>query len=334
MTDEVVHVLETTIMLLLVILAGLLLRKKGFFDRRSTERLSNFVLDIAFPALVFTSMLQTAGPQVLTEGWHLPLTGIVMFLLGMGIGYLVSPLLRVSGASSRGSAAFAIGTPNWLFIPLPIAIALYGEQGEQIVLLVNVGALLVFWSVGVWIVRGGKPGAVSVRRILLNPGLLATILGIVVALLFPITRTLEEADITRIGIGPAALSVIVQTLAFVGDVTVPLSMIVTGSLLAEAGTGGAWNGRVIGISAIRLMVFPAIVVLLLGLMEMIGLQVDTITSTTIVIISAMPVAITCSIVAEQNGGDVPLVSHTIFVSTVASVATVPGVVWLLRVVGL
>jgi hypothetical protein len=334
MTDEVVHVLETTIMLLLVILTGLLLRKKGVFDRRSTERLSGFVLDIAFPALVFTSMLRTADPQVLAECWHLPLTGIAILLLGLGTGYLVSPLLGASGAPSRGSAAFAIGTPNWLFIPLPIAIALYGEQGERIVLLVNVGALLVFWSAGVWIVRGGKRGAVSVRRILLNPGLLATVLGIVVALLFPITRTLEDADITRIGIGPAALSIIVQAMAFVGDVTVALSMIVTGSLLAEAGTAGAWNGRVIGISIIRLLLFPALVVLLVRLAEMVGLKVDTTVTTTIAIISAMPVAITCSIVAEHNGGDVPLISHTIFVSIVASVGTVPGVVWLVRVVGL
>ncbi|MBD3240637.1 MAG: hypothetical protein GF331_08645 [Chitinivibrionales bacterium] len=330
MTDEAVHVLETTVMLLLVILAGLLLRRKGLLDERTTDRLSRFVVDIAFPALVFTSMLRSVDPRVLTQSWHLPLIGVAILLLGMGLGYLLSPLLKAARSPSRGSLAFAIGTPNWLFVPLPIAIALYGDQGRRIVLLVNVGALLAFWSVGVWLVRGGKPDMASLRRILRNPGLLATILGVIVALAFPIMRTLEQADVTKLGIGPAALSVVLQAMSFIGDVTVPLSMIVTGALLAQAGTRGAWNGRVIGASTIRLLVFPAIVMLLLRLARMIGLDMETAVSMTIVIIAAMPVAITCSIVTEQNDGDVPLVSHTIFVSTIAGVVTVPVLVWLMR----
>ncbi|MBD3347537.1 MAG: hypothetical protein GF401_20970 [Chitinivibrionales bacterium] len=327
MTDEVVHVLEVTIMLLLVILAGLLLRKKKLLDDCSTERLSVFVVDITFPALVFTSMLRTVDPQVLSRSWYLPLTGMVIFILGMGLGYLAAPLFKATGGPGRGSLAFAVGTPNWLFIPLPIAIALYGNQGQNIVLLVNVGALLIFWSVGVWIVRGGDPGSISLRRILLNPGLLATILGILIALAFPMTRTLEEADVTTIGFVPAALSVIVQAMAFIGDITVPLSMIVTGSLLAESGTRGAWNIRIILISAIRLLVIPAIVLLLIRLADLIGIHIPTAVGMTIIIISAMPVAITCSIVADKNDGDVELVSHTIFISTIASVVTVPVIVW-------
>lgn len=334
MTDEVVHVLETTLMLLLVILVGQLLRRNKLLDRHSTERLSVFVVDIAFPALVFASMLRTVDPRVLTQCWQMPLIGIAIFLLGMGIGYLVSPLFRATSGPSRGSVAFAIGTPNWLFIPLPIAIALYGEEGRRIVLLVNVGALLVFWSAGVWIARGGRPRASSVRRLALNPGLLATIVGILVALLFPVTRTIERTDITELGVGLAAVSIAVQAMAFIGNVTVPLSMIVTGSLLAEAGAGGAWNKRVIGASAVRLLVVPGIVVLLLRLAAMIGLHVEPAVAMTVVIISAMPVAVTCSIVAEKNGGDVPLISHAVLVSTLASVVTVPAVVWVMRVTGL
>jgi hypothetical protein len=278
-------------------------------------------------------MLRSVNPRVLRECWQLPLAGIAILSLGMGVGYLVSPLFKATSAPTRGSAAFAIGTPNWLLIPLPIATSLYGAQGERIVLLVNVGALLVFWSMGVWIVRGGDRHAVSARRILLNPGLLATVVGMLVALLFPMVRTLEQADVTEIGIVPAALSTVVQALAFVGGVTVPLSMILTGSLLAEAGTRGAWNPRVIGISAIRLLAFPAILILLLRLAEINGLRIPSAVSMTIVIISAMPVAVTCSIVAEQNGGDAPLVSHTIFVSTLASVLTLPAIVWLMRLTG-
>ncbi len=333
MTDEVVRVIETIAMLFLVIVTGLFVRKFKLLDGRATEMLSNFAVDVAFPALVFTSMLRTVDAQKLAQSWYLPVLGAGMLLLGGGIGYLVSPLLNKDGEPHRGSVAFTIGSPNWLFIPLPIAIALYGAEGERAVLLFNVGALLVFWSAGVWIVRGGKPDLASLRKLALNPGLLATILGIAVALAFPWTQTLEELDVTEVGVSLAALSIIVQAAAFVGEVTVPLSMIVTGSLLAGAGARDAWNRHVVAIAAVRLAAVPAAVLLLVGLAELVNLRLAPDTLTIVVIISAMPVAVTCSIVVEKYGGDVPLVSRAIFVSTVASVVTVPAVVWLMRAVG-
>ena len=47
MTDEVVRVIETIVMLSLVILAGLLSRKFKLLDGRATEKLSAFVIDVA-----------------------------------------------------------------------------------------------------------------------------------------------------------------------------------------------------------------------------------------------------------------------------------------------
>jgi malate permease and related proteins len=332
-TDEVVRVIETIVMLSLVILTGLFVRKIKLLDQCTTGKLSAFVVDAAFPALVFTAMLRSVDSQTLAESWYLPVLGAGIFLFGGLIGYLVSPLLETGHDAHRGSFAFTTGTPNWLFIPLPIAIALYGEQGERTVLLFNVGALLVFWSVGVWIVRGGKPDRASLRNLALNPGLLATILGVALALAFPWTQTLETLDVTEARGSLAALSIIVQAAAFLGEVTVPLSMIVTGALLADAGTRGAWNRRVITSSAIRLIAVPASLMLVLWLADMAGLQMAPDVRTILVIISAMPVAVTCSVVVEKYGGDVPLVSRAILVSTLASVVTVPTMLWLMRAIG-
>lgn len=334
MTDEVLRVLETLVMLSLVILTGLFLRRRNLLDKQSTERLSRFVVDIAFPALVFTSMLGSVDSESIAQDWYLPVMGALILLAGMGVGYWATRFARGADAPTRGSAAFAAGTPNWLFVPLPIAIALYGQQGEQIVLLVNVGALLVFWSVGASIVRGAKPDAATLRNILLNPGLVATVLGIAVALLVPWARTAEQLDITEVGIGRGAIGVAVQAMAFLGDVTVPLAMIVTGSMLGAERASAVWNRRVIGVAVVRLVLFPAMLMLLLVLARLIGIRLDAAASMTLVIISAMPVAVTCSLVAEKYDGDVSLVSGAIFLSTMASVVTVPAIVWLGRFLGL
>lgn len=334
MTDilsaDVLHVLETTIVLLLAIFTGYALRKRKVLDGHSTNQLSAFVVDIAFPLLVFTSMLGSADPEALAESWYVPLAGMAVILLAMGTGVVVSPLFSRKDAVQRGSAAFAIGMPNWIFLPLPLAVSLFGMTGQRIVLLFNLGALLVFWSLGVGILQGSSPGKGSLRRVLLNPGLLATLLGILVALAFPASRTLEGADITRLSPALSILSILVQAMAFLGSITVPLSMIVTGSLLAEAGTREAWNRRVIGITFFRLLVFPGIVLGLLCLASAAGLQLPREICMVLVIISAMPVAVSCSIVAEKVGGDVDLISHAILVSTLASVVTIPAFVWLLR----
>ena len=87
-------------------------------------------------------------------------------------------------------------------------------------------------------------------------------------------------------------------------------------------------------AAVRLAAVPAAILLLIGSAELVGLRLAPDTLTIVVIISAMPVAVTCSIVVEKYGGDVPLVSRAIFVSTLASVVTVPAVVWLIRAIGL
>lgn len=153
-TDQVLRVLETIVMLSLVILTRLFLRKRKLLDKQSTERLSRFVVDIAFPSLVFTSMLRSVDSESMAQGWYLPVIRALILLVGMGVGYLAARFARGADVPTRGSAVFAVDTPNWLFVALPIAMALYGQQGERIVLLVNVGALLVFWSVGASTVRG------------------------------------------------------------------------------------------------------------------------------------------------------------------------------------
>lgn len=117
--------------------------------------------------------------------------------------------------------------------------------------------------------------------------------------------------------GLGAIGVVVRAMAFLGDVTVPLAMIVTGAMLGAERAGAVWNRHVTGVAALRLIAFPAIAMVLLVLARMIGFRPEAATSMTLVIISAMPVAVTCSLVAEKYDGDVSLVSHAIFLSTSA-----------------
>ena len=334
MSREVYIVLETIVMLFLVILSGLFLRKGKILDKSSTTRVSKFVVDVAFPALVFTSMVESIDSQTLARSWYLPIAGIAILALSMAVSYFITPLFKIDTQPARGSAAFSMGTPNWLFIPLPIAAALYGARGETIVFLVNAGALIAFWSVGVWVVLGHKPDLAMMRKIALNPGLLATVFGILVALLFPGAQMLLNPDVTDLDFFSGALSMVFQAIDFLGGVTVPLSMVVTGALLGDEGIGDFLEPKVIIISFFRLIVFPAALISLFYVALVFGLRLDQAVSMTLIIIAAMPVAVTCSVVAEKYRGDEALVSKGIFITTLISVVTVPVIVLIVEIIGL
>ena len=60
----------------LVIVGGWLARRRGFLAADFTATLSRLVVDVAFPALVFTQMLRTVDAAALREGWMAPLRAV------------------------------------------------------------------------------------------------------------------------------------------------------------------------------------------------------------------------------------------------------------------
>src|SRR5882724_11202291 len=121
----------------LVILAGWLARRRGFLAAEFTATLSRLVVDVALPALVFTQLLRTVDATALRESWYSPLMCALVTLVAWLVGLAVAP--ACCGKSPRNTFIFLVAIPNWVFLPLPIAEALYGDAGVRIVLLSNVG---------------------------------------------------------------------------------------------------------------------------------------------------------------------------------------------------
>ncbi|MFZ0828539.1 MAG: AEC family transporter [Verrucomicrobiia bacterium] len=315
----------------LVIVIGWLARKGGFLAAEFTATLSRLVVDVAFPALVFTQMLRTVDAAALREGWFSPLLCglliVVAYLTGLG----VAPLF--SGKEQRNTFIFLVAIPNWVFLPLPIAEALYGGAGVRTVLLCNAGAQLVLWSFGVWILHGSLRQAA--RNLLTNAGLWATALGICLALLFPATRDLETINPATASFGGIIGGALVQALAMLGTLTIPLSLLAIGAQLGELTIAVHRFPRALwGVLLARLILAP-LVTLGLGWAAMqAGVQLPEATRMVVYLIATMPVAISCSVMAERYGGDVPLAAQGIFYSTFFSLLTVPAMFFLIQRFGL
>lgn len=315
----------------LVILAGWFARRLGFLAREITATLSLLVVDVAFPALVFTQMLRTVDLAALREGWFAPLLCGMLIFIAYFAGVLLAPIF--GNKSQRNTFIFLVAIPNWIFLPLPIAQALYGDSGVRTVLLCNVGAQVVLWSFGVWILHGSMSQAV--KHLVANIGLWATGLGIVIALLFPAAReleTLSPAEASPSMLVPAA---IVQALAMVGSLTIPMSLLAIGAQLGDLTIAIHRFPRVLwGTLLGRLLVAPLLTLAISYLLMKMGVNITEETRLIGYLIASMPVAISCSVMTERLGGDTTLAAEGIFYSTFFSLLTVPAIFFLIQRFGL
>jgi len=83
---------------------------------------------------------------------------------------------------------------NWIYLPLPIVQDLYKDQGVAILLLCSAGVQVLLWTMGVATLHGGKLDRDSAINLLKNPGLIATFLGIGLALCGVTSRLLDGPD--------------------------------------------------------------------------------------------------------------------------------------------
>ena len=315
----------------LVIVAGWLARRRGFLAAEFTATLSRLVVDVAFPALVFTQMLRTVNADALRAEWFSPLLSVLIVFVAYFVGLVVSPLF--SGPAQRNTFIFLITVPNWVFLPLPIAEALYGAAGVRTVLLCNAGAQLVLWSFGIWILHGSIRQAL--RNLLTNTGLWATALGIVMALLFPAARELETINAASASLGGVLGGALVQALAMVGSLTIPLSLLTIGAQLGELTIAVHRFPRPLWGVILARLIFAPLVTLALGWAAIrAGVQIPDTTRMVCYLIATMPVAISCSVMTERYGGDATLAAEGTFYSTLFSLLTVPAMFWLIQQFGL
>lgn len=315
----------------IVIVVGWLARRRGYLGDAFTATLSRLVVDVAFPALVFTQMLRTVDKTTLLEGWFYPLLCGILFVVGYFAALFMAPFF--SNKEERNTFLFLAAIPNWIFLPLPIAQALYGDTGVRIVLLCNVGAQLMLWSFGVWVLHGKLEQAF--RSLITNAGLWATGLGIVVAMAFPWTSKLETIDPATASIAEICGGSLVQAMAMVGSLTIPMSLFAIGAQLGGITIALHRLPRVLwGVLLARLVAGPALTVALTLLIAKLGAPMPDSARMVTYLIAAMPVAISCSVMAERFKGDVQLSAQAIFYSTFFSLLTVPAIFYLVQRLGL
>lgn len=321
MADWVVVLLRTSGMFL-VMLVGWFARRRESLSAESTAALSRLVVDIALPALIVHQMITTLDAATLREGWFVPLLAAATVVLAQLVGLATAPLFSRPGRE-RATYVFVVALSNWALLPLPIAEALYGDKGKLVVLLYNVGGLVMMWTLGLRTLRAGRNDRrdSSLRFLVTNPGLIATVGGIVLALALPQWRATPVPH----GVLGYMGRLVMPALGMIGDLTVPLSLMLIGAQLANLPAGAHTGTRALaGAIVSRLILAPLTLMLLMAAIVKAGFVPSETVRTTVTLISGMPVAVNCGVLAQRYDGDVSLASRAIFFTTLLSIVTVPA----------
>ena len=330
-------VLSSIVALLLVILLGLYARRKNILTDETANRISHFLVDYCMPAMVFTNMIATVTPKNIKTDWYLPVLGAVIILFGFFIGFIFSLIFRVK---EKSTYTFLTGVANWVYLPLPIAYALYGADGMRIILLFNVGAQFILWSVGVAILKREKPSLKTLTELLKNNGLIATFIGITVALLFPsIGVSIADTNISDVIAGYtkdsySVFSIIQKTIydaiCMLGGLTIPLTLVITGGQIGGVEISLKRHLKsIIEISSTKLLIIPVIsVAIFYFITNILNVHIDRTVLILAILILSMPTAVSCSLFTERFSGNTITAALSILYTTLLSCLSVPFIYYL------
>ncbi|MDR1157602.1 MAG: AEC family transporter [Oscillospiraceae bacterium] len=301
--------LQGVLMILVLVGTGVLMARLGYLTEELETSLSRLTIHFSVPAMLFGSTVShISGAFLRRAGWLL-LIPLVCMLLGYGLGFVLRLLCRIPrGDTGVFLVMFALS--NSIFIGLPVALEIFGESAMPYVVAYFPFNTTIFWTLGnlgIAADGGRRPASVGATiRQIFSPPFFGFLAGFAVAL-------------TGLTLPPF----LTQAVTYLGNLTVPVTLLTTGAVLSRMGRASLHLGRAGWLTLFgRLVLMPGVTMaacLLCGAPPMM--------TGVFTMIAAMPVMNQCVIMARLHGANHRLAAQMLTVSTLFSLAGIP--LWVL-----
>lgn len=299
--------------LFFLLAAGYFLNRIGMLDSKVNKGMTSLVVNLSNPALILGSLSATGS---ITQGnvFTLFLFGIGFYILLLVMGFLFVRVMRVQ-KDKRGVAEMLLVFGNTGFMAIPILQALYGDVAVFYSSILNMPFNFLLYTYGIYLLNRDrqetdiakedssvKPGSKFSWKLFLSPGILCSLiaLGMYFARLqFP--------------------TVLSETFSFVGNLTPPLSMLVTGSILAEYPVSILFHDHKIhGMLVMKMLLLPVAALFLARLFF-----TDSVIIGIICLTFAMPSGALCAMLSKEYKINTDTASSGVVFSTLLSLLTIP-----------
>ena len=294
-----------------MLFTGWFLRKINFIDDKMNHSINKLVVYFAYPCMIVHNIgTLEMNRTVITQFLISFVLSLVCFYLYGLVSWLWAKARKYPREISN-VAEFAMAMPNDGFMGFPVALIFFGETGLLLMLAHNAAMNIFTFTHGIRLMRRNNKGQRkmtpnllmrAVLKFLVNPNILALVIGFAVSLL-----------------GTGLPQAVDEYLLYIGGVSTPMAMIFIGSNLTNYNfLETARDLRVLECSVMKLLVMPALTLAIVYFLPIAG-----IIKCCVVLGIAFPTAATVSMLAEQEGQSVGMASRVLFISTIASIVTVP-----------
>lgn len=297
--EQFSQMIETQTILFLYLIVGVICRKLGICSDEFRSKLTDFLLYITLPCMIFESFNMELSLTVLQNTGVILLTAIAVSAISIVLNCFI---YRRVPENQRRVMQYGTLCSNSVFTGFPVISSLYGSSGLLLASVFVIPTRILMWTKGIAYFTGKtEKGFSRILKTLCLPAVVAVYLGLLRMILgIPIPKCLNTA------------------IDGIGACTSPFAMILVGTILADSNIRQIIKLNVFFLVAIRQAVIPILCLLLLQAMPLDGLVIGVST-----VLAGMPIATTTAILAQRYNCDAQFASSCVFVSTVTSLLTVP-----------
>ncbi len=310
------QIINSLIPIFAVIGLGMLLRKREFLTKESTQAFNQFAYFFALPLFLFYKLATASGSGSQVDS--MVFTLIAAVAATGGVAWLAGYVFKIPFAS-RGSMLQASFRGNLAFIGLPLVLFLIADlpleqkSAFESAVLLTMTPVVLFYNVGSVVALAAynenTQHSFSYRHmfinLLQNPIIWACIAGGA----FQYFRWHVPTPVLHI-------------CEIIGASAFAIALIGIGSQLISIPASNAWQATVLP-TVIKCIVCPVLCWVIGRSVGLAGLELQA-----ILILSATPTAVSSFVLADQMNGDADLAAATVVVCTAFSFVTLSGVLLL------
>lgn len=290
---------QQVIILFLLIGCGFVAVKTGVLKQEGKQTLSNLLLYLVVPAMIVHSYMMEFSEEIL----HNLLAAFGMSVLAILIGTAITLLLTARRKDRRAPIfRFACVFSNAAYIGFPLISALFGAEGLLYASAYVTVFNILLWTMGYGMVSGSSNPKEVARSLLHTPVLYAMVVGLAVYLLqIPVPN------------------LIAQPIDLLSGMNTPLSMLITGMLIAAGDLKSIVCDRHIWkLAALRMVLIPAVCVAVFALLGFHGMSAQV-----VLLLECCPAAAITSVFAVQFGHEERFAAGSVVLTTLLSIVTLP-----------
>lgn len=235
--------LQKVLPVFLVLLLGILCRKKKLLSREGINALKKVAVDIGLPAVMFSAF---ATAEYSMNSIYVPLLMFTVCCIALGLGFAVCRRLRIPGRLSPFLAAgFEAGMLGYALFPI-----LFPDEALSAFALVDLGQVLFVFTVYKILLSGKGNLKSAIRDACLSPTIWAIGLGLIVGAsgLYSALKPLPLAD----GTVPVGISDILDSIT--DFISAPVSVLILLSIGYDLAPAKLQWKKLAAVMAMRLII--------------------------------------------------------------------------------